>query len=638
MRLLLGVVLWFSLAGLCLASERSDRYVRDGVAIEFSAKPAPGSAGAELMEGELAELRFRLTDEATGQPLSGNTPGAWMDMGHVIQPQEGGMPRSCREKISLYLRGVVGIRPMLDLNSYYVVVMDRDASLSVLDPLVSMGGATSTFARIMLAKPGADWAKSANGKRLYVSMPLAGQVAVIDTDSFKVVANVAAGRSPTRVVLQPDGRYLWVGNNARRPDESGVTVIDTETLKVVKRFPTGIGHHEIAISDDNRLAFVTSRDAGTVALIDVPGLKLVREQPTGEVPISVGYSALSKAAYVADGRQGVVTVLAGADYTPVAHVALKPGLGPLRFTPDGRYALLANPHEDVVHVLDVSSNEPVHEIPVAGQPYQVVFTRAFAYVRSLGSERVTMINLSSLGRGGKPIVQSFAAGSAPPKAAGDLPLADSIAPASVESAVLVVNPADNSTYFYMEGMNAPSSNYRSRGASARAVTIVDRSLKEVEPGVYAATVRVPAAGRYDVAVMLNSPRIIQCFSAEAKANPALARAHGRLEVEFLLKSREVAVGDTVPVRFRLQDAASGAPMSGVSDLRVLSFMVPGQHRNEVPAKEVEPGVYEVAVPIPEHGAYALHVGSKTLRKGYHQLGSATLYTPRPDLEAEMKKR
>src|SRR5690606_7758609 len=105
---------------------------------------------------------------------------------------------------------------------------------------------------------------------------------------------------------------------------------------------------------------------------------------------------------------------------------------------------------------------------VSPEPYQVVFTRAFAYVRGLASSRVTMINLSSLGRGKQPIVQSFEAGPQPPKLAANLPLADSVAPAREDAAVFVVNPVDNSAYFYMEGMNAPSSNYLNRGHASRA--------------------------------------------------------------------------------------------------------------------------------------------------------------------------
>jgi hypothetical protein len=158
--------------------------------------------------------------------------------------------------------------------------------------------------------------------------------------------------------------------------------------------------------------------------------------------------------------------------------------------------------------------------------------------------------------------------------------------------------------------------------------------------VYASKVRIPAAGRYDVALMLDSPRIVQCFSAEAKANPALASAHGRLVAEFLLgeDAREVAVGSTVAVRLRLKDRETGAARTGLKDVRVLSFLAPGQRRNEVFAKEVEPGVYEAPVAIPEHGAYMVRVASRTLQKGYHDFGSITLKTGRPDLDAELKRR
>ena len=619
------------------AASAPDRYVREGIVIEFSAAAAQDARSRELMEGEFAELRFKLTDEASGQPLRGNTPGAWLDIGSVIQGQPGAEVKSCRDKVALYMRGIVGLRPMLDLNSYYVAVLNRDASVSVIDPLVSLARSTSTLARIQIARPGADWVKSADGKRIYVSMPFAGQVAVIDADTFKVVANIDAGRSPTRVFLQPDGRYLWVGNDAKVSDASGVTVIDTETLKPVKRLLTGTGHHEIAVSEDNRIAFVTNRDAGTVSLIDVRELQALREINLGGVPISVGYSALARAAYVADGKEGGLSVLAGRDFELVKRIALRPGLGPLRFTPDGRYAFVVNTSEDLVHVIDASSNELVHDIAVSGQPFQVAFTRAYAYVRSLASERVTMINLLSLGRGNRPAVQSFAAGAAPPKAGGELPLADSLAPALGDAAVLVVNPADNTVYYYMEGMNAPMGNYQSFGASARAVTVIDRSLKEAEPGVYASKVRIPVAGRYDVAFLLESPRLVNCFSLEAKENPALASHRRRIVVEFLMQNREVPLGATVPVRFKVR-TEGGEPQTGLKDLRVLSFLVPGQRRNERLAREVEPGVYEAAVAIEEHGAYSIHVASKQLDKDFKDLAAFTLRTARPDIDEEIRRR
>ena len=621
------------------ASEASvpNRYVREGIVIEFSVAPAKEAKGGELKEGQFADLRFKLTDEASGQPLRGNNPGAWLDIGSHIQGQPGAEVKSCKDKVALYMRGIVGLRPMLDLNSYYVAVLNHDASISILDPLVSLAKATSTLARIQISRPGADWVKSADGKRIYVSMPFAGQVAVIDADSFKVHSNIDAGRSPTRVFLQPDGRYLWVGNDAKASDVSGVTVIDTQTLKPVKQLLTGTGHHEIAVSEDNRVAFVTNRDAGTVSLVDVRELKILREVKLGGVPISVGYSTLARAAYVADAKGGSLTVLAGRDFKPVKKIALRSGLGPMRFTPDGRHAFIVNTNEDLVHVIDTSSNELLHDIPVSGQPFQVAFTRAYAYVRSLSDERVAMINLLSLGRGNKPSVQFFAAGSIPPKAGGELPLADTLAPAIGDAAVMVVNPADNTVYYYMEGMNAPMGSYQSYGASARAVTVIDRSLKETEPGVYTSKVRIPVAGRYDVAFLLEQPRLVNCFSLEAKEDPLLASQRKSIVVEYLVKSREVPLGKTVPVRFTVK-TEGGEPQTGLKDLRVLSFLVPGQRRNETFAREVQPGVYEATVAIPEHGAYQINVASKQLNKDFKDLANLTVRTARPDLEAEMKRR
>ena len=114
------------------ASEASapNRYVREGIVIEFSVAPAPEAKRSELVEGQLADLRFKLTDEASGQPLRGNNPGAWLDIGSHIQGQPGAEVKSCKDKVALYMRGIVGLRPMLDLNSYYVAVLSTSTRAS----------------------------------------------------------------------------------------------------------------------------------------------------------------------------------------------------------------------------------------------------------------------------------------------------------------------------------------------------------------------------------------------------------------------------------------------------------------------------------------------------------------------------
>ena len=83
-----------------------------------------------------------------------------------------------------------------------------------------------------LAAPGTDWVLTRDNDRLFISMPSLNQVAVVDTVAFRVQANVDAGEKPNRLSIQPDGKYLWIGNDAiEKPATSGITVIDAATLR-----------------------------------------------------------------------------------------------------------------------------------------------------------------------------------------------------------------------------------------------------------------------------------------------------------------------------------------------------------------------------------------------------------------------
>jgi YVTN family beta-propeller protein len=500
----------------------------------------------------------------------------------------------------------------VDLNSYYLLVLNQDASISVIDPVVSMTGNTSLFATVVLKRPGADWVKGADDKRLYVSMPRAGEVAVVDAETFKVVASVPAGGEPTRLALQPDRRRLWVGNDARDVAESGVTVIDAVTERQVGRVATGLGHHELAFSADGRRAFVTNRDAGTVSVIDTATLAKVKDLDLGGVPIALATSSLSQFVYVSEARGGRIVVVDPATLQVTTSIAARPGLGPTRFSQDGRWGLVVNPAEHAVHVVDASSNRLVHTVPVGAKPYQLGFTRAFAYVRLLDSEQVKMINLLSLGEGKTPIVQGFPAGTGAPMAAGELSLADAFSAASTEAAVFAVNPADGNTYFYMEGMNAPMGSFGGYGHRVQAVTVVDRSLKEISPGVYAGRLRLPVAGHYDVAFLLDNPRVLHCFGADALPSPALAHRAG-LSVEFLDLPFTRPIGGAVPVRVKLTDGRSGEPRIGLGDVQLSWHLVPGRRPSHALAREVGGGVYEATLPLRKAGVYYVFASVASLK-------------------------
>ena len=607
-----------ALGGVCWAAEPQAKgeqtLVRDGVTVTLNVQPL--AKDGVLREGEFADVRFRITDATSGQPLAGVAPGAWLDPQAVAADLAQGREHSCKSRVGVFLKSSIGARPLLDLNSYFLMVMNRDASVSVVDPQVSVGGITSTLSRIDLKQPPMDWITPRDNKRVFVSMPKADAVAVIDSEQFKLIDSVAAGSNPVRVALQPDERLLWVGNNAKAREQSGVTVIDAQSLKPLKYLATGAGHHEIAFSKDSRHAFVSNRDDGTVSIIDIASLTLSKQLKTGSHPLSIAFSPLSQAVYVADGKDGTVTVVDTQSLAVRRVIRLKQGLGPMGFSADGRFGIVLNTLENQASVIDASNDSLIHDVAVSAEPYQVVFTKAYAYIRGLASAKVTMINLASLGEGRTPITQGFEAGPQAPRLAGDLPLASSLAVSRDDNAVFVVNPVDNTTYFYAEGMNAPMSGYPNRGQVARAALVIDRSLREVSPGLYSARIKLPPAGRFDVAFLLNQPNIIHSVTADVEPATEASRVAGVPKVEFMLDTSTTPLGSPYVVRFRIVQGKQKTRRSGVGDVQVRYFLAPSSRAQAVAAREVGEGVYEVPLTLDQPGAWYLHVRAASLGAGF----------------------
>ena len=596
-------------------------YTREGVSVELSVEPLSGEKErpARLLAGTEAVVRFRVFEANAGKPLTSLRPAAWLDRRDGEQATGA---RECREKVQSFLQPNFSKRPTSDLNSYYILALNREPSISVIDPLSGFAG-SRLFTLVALSSPGEDWALSDDRKRLYVSMPLSNQVAVVDATTWKTVANLDAGPKPMRVALQHDGRYLWVGNDAEG-GEGGVTVIDTVTLRVAARLKTGAGHHEIAFADDDSLAFVTNRLAGTLSVVDVRKLSKVADVKVGALPSSLAFSTLGKAAYVANEGDGTIAAVGGPRHELLAVMKAQPGLRAVRLMPDGRFGFALNRATSTVFVFDVTANRIVHAVPVGQDADQITFTKQFAYVRAAGSEFVTMIKLNDLGR--EAAVTRFPAGQKAPKEspAADS-LADAIVPALEEGAVLVANPADKMIYYYAEGMAAPMGSFQNYERDPKALLVLDKGLREGERGVYSTTVRLADPGHYDVVFLLDSPRLVNCFDIAVAENPSLPKQAGvAIKVVPLQMDAGAHVGEPYSLRFKVTDAASNQPKTNLEDLSVLVFLAPGVWQQRSLAKHVGSGVYEISFVPPEGGVYYLFFQCPSLGVRLNQITPFTL--------------
>lgn len=576
----------------------SGRFEKEGVRIDFSAKTAGGNG---LMTGEDAVVTFSLMDTRTGQPLAGVRPNAW-----VSARKAGDAPNEeqCKDKIRSFMGGLLSARPDIDLNSYLLLTLNHDQTISVINPLVSFSR-TQLESLVTLPGAGADWALAANKETLYVTLPEQSAVVVVNTLTRKVVATIPTGEKtrPTRIAIQPGGRHVWVGLD----NSSAVAVIDAATNKLAATVEAGAGLHNITFTPDGRFAYVSNSAADTVTAIDARQLAKLADIPVGKTPVPVAYSAASRMVYAAAINGAAVSVIDPAKQQVVRSIPLKRGTVALKFDPTGRFGFAVNQVENAVSVIDAATGEVAGTVEVVKGPDQVVFTDRYAYVRGTGSEKFSLVDLGGVAKGRFTAVDVTAGQKAPSALPAEIGVADMIATTPEGNAAMIANTPDGMVYYYVEGMMAPMgtlSNYKRR---PHAAMILDRSLAETAPGVYSVPVRLKGAGRFDVAVLTGQPRVAHCFELEVAASPDAAKNAPVVSVSVkpLFDGRQYKVGETAALRFKLTDSATGQPLKGLGDVQVLAFEPPGVWQQRQWAKDVGEGEYEISQVFPRAGLYKI---------------------------------
>lgn len=588
-------------------SEIPQRFEKEGVRVEFSVRAAGSDtasakehAGSQPARGtEPQTVTFRVTDARTGQPIRGLHPNAW-----VSARKSERVPNlaECTDKVRTFLGGLLSVRPDADLNSFSLLTINHDNTISVINPEVSFS-ITKLESLIVLPGRGEDWTLSRNNEFLYVTLPGNSSVAVIDTVSKKLVKTIptGAGSKPSRIALQPGGRYVWAGLD----DSSSVVAIDTASNTLAATVPVGEGLHTLAFADGGRFVYVTNSKADTVTAIDTATLRKAAEIAVSKTPVAIAYSEASRLIYAAGINGATIEVIDPRKHLVVGSIPAKRGIVALRFEPEGRFALAVNQIENTISIVDAATNSITASTEVVKGPDQVAFTRSFAYVRGTESEKFSLIDLGQVRRGQLAPVD-VAAGQAPPSASPeDIGVADMIAPTPEGNAAMIANAPDANIYYYTEGMMAPMGTLSNYKRKPRAMMILDRSLSEVAPGVYTAPVKLTRAGRFDVPFLIDQPRLVNCFSLELEKTEETANAIAGVttHAEALFDPKRVTSGSQTKVRFKLTDALTGEPLEGLRDALFVAFEPPGVWQQRQWARALGGGVYETTQVFPRKGLY-----------------------------------
>ncbi|MFT5166369.1 MAG: YVTN family beta-propeller protein [Saprospiraceae bacterium] len=586
--------------------------INEGIQVNFSLdhvdeQKTPGV----FKEGDDIRFKFSISDTLTQNGLSGAYPAAWMDPIPEVDDD-------CVKKVATFITGSILKQAELNLNVYYVLTLNVEPSITVVDPLFGYGG-SQLLAFIELNSPGMDWVVSKDQNYVFVSMPEAKQIAVISTANWKVINNIDVQAPPHKLALQSDGQYLWVlcQGDKNKGESSGLAVIDVDSKSLKKFIPGKDGEHDLLVQEDDRIVYVSNKQENSLSVIDAHTMQSISKISTCAEPSAIGYSSEAGAVYVISETTGGLTIIDAEKHTLIDSVQLEPGICQIKFEPTQRFGFIVNPNEDNVSIFDASINRVVQVGDMESEPYEVNFTQTLAYVTHRNSELVLMIPLANIGNENLPVtVVDFPGGQFPPGRMTMPCLASGLVQAPGESAVLLANAPDKTIYFYSEGMAAPMGNFSNYNMEPRAVMVIDRSLQEASSGNYETVAKLRSPGYYDVAFFMDVPRFIHCFKVKVLPNPELEKKRsinkgGALTVNHMPPRRYVIAGEEFPINFNLVDKQTNQLMTDLSDVQIMCMGISGSSHFRKSVQITAEGTYSTNVVFSEPGVYYMYVESRS---------------------------
>ena len=253
-------------------------------------------------------------------------------------------------------------------------------------------------------------------------------------------------------------------------------------------------------------------------------------------------------------------------------------------------------------MLDLASGTVKGSIEVAAHPDHIALSREFAYVRGQGTANISVIGLGEARQGRLHAVSVPIGQSLPADAPESINVAEVMAPAPEGDGLFVANAPDRTIYRYVEGLMVPAGSFSNYKRMARGLLVLDTSLSEQRPGLFAAPVSFPFGGEYDVIVKSARPAVTACFTVTiAGPSQRVSPAGTAPTVSVKLKGvTPVNQGVDRSVQLILSDS-DGQPVSGVRDGVLLAIQLQSQWQRRVPIRGVGAGRYEAQLAFPESG-------------------------------------
>lgn len=145
-------------------------------------------------------------------------------------------------------------------------------------------------------------------------------------------------KTPFNLVVSPDGERLFVACEA----SDSLAVIDTTTRNVIAEIPVGELPHGVCLSPDGARAYVSNRGSDTVSVIDTTLWTVVETITVGDEPHGLVTDAHGSTLYVANAGSSDVSIVDLASGREIKRLSAGRGAWDVARSPDGGSVFVTN--------------------------------------------------------------------------------------------------------------------------------------------------------------------------------------------------------------------------------------------------------------------------------------------------------
>lgn len=219
--------------------------------------------------------------------------------------------------------------------------------------------------------------KAIPGNRLLVTAEGVKELVIVEPLRHRVVSRIPLGREGSHmVVANPDATRAFVSNIG----SGSVTVVDLQAGKVAGEVPTGEGAEGLDLRPGSAELWVANRGANTISIVDTKTLAVIATLPAKGSPIRVKFTPDGRRALVSCSKSGDVAVFDASTRKEIRRISLdrdrsfseRNGKSPtpvgILIAPDGRRAWIASTNADVVSIVDLERLQVVDRIVAGHEP------------------------------------------------------------------------------------------------------------------------------------------------------------------------------------------------------------------------------------------------------------------------------